>query len=251
MNRRISAYWAGGPALAITLLIDLEPCRPTNSRAAEPEGPRFEAVAGEIPVGNSVRLEVRLVGADGMAMAAKATVTATRLDMGPDGMGGDDHAHRAGVIRSARYPRLRGRCPPMAGRWALTITASVDGLSAPFSGVVVFTATEKKADATPAASAAGGRRIAYYRHPMGLADTSPVPKQDEMGMDYIPVYEDEISGPVGSVRLSPEKIQRSGIRTAIVSRHAMTRTIRAFGTITADESRMATSARNSTVSSKR
>ena len=32
-------------------------------------------------------------------------------------------------------------------------------------------------------------KILYYRNPMGLADTSPVPKKDSMGMDYIPVYE--------------------------------------------------------------
>jgi Cu(I)/Ag(I) efflux system membrane fusion protein len=237
MNRRISAYWAGGLALAITLLTSLA-LLPTNSRAAETDGPRFEAVTAEIPVGNGVRLEVRLVGADGTAMPANATVTATRLDMGPDGMEG--MTTRIALASSDQPGILAFEADvTMAGRWALTITASVDGLPAPVTGVVVFTATEKKADATPAASAAGGRRIAYYRHPMGLADTSPVPKQDEMGMDYIPVYEDEISGPVGSVRLSPEKIQRSGIRTAIVSRHAMTRTIRAFGTITADESRMA------------
>ena len=31
----------------------------------------------------------------------------------------------------------------------------------------------------------------YYRNPMGLADTSPTPKKDPMGMDYIPVYESE------------------------------------------------------------
>jgi len=35
------------------------------------------------------------------------------------------------------------------------------------------------------------RRILFYRNPMGEADTSPVPKKDSMGMDYIPVYEDE------------------------------------------------------------
>ena len=35
-------------------------------------------------------------------------------------------------------------------------------------------------------------RILYYRNPMGLSDKSPVPKKDTMGMDYIPVYENEI-----------------------------------------------------------
>jgi Cu(I)/Ag(I) efflux system membrane fusion protein len=35
-----------------------------------------------------------------------------------------------------------------------------------------------------------GLKILYYRNPMGLPDTSPVPKKDSMGMDYIPVYEE-------------------------------------------------------------
>ena len=33
------------------------------------------------------------------------------------------------------------------------------------------------------------RKVLYYRNPMGLPDTSPTPKKDPMGMDYIPVYE--------------------------------------------------------------
>src|SRR4051812_41078078 len=45
------------------------------------------------------------------------------------------------------------------------------------------------AQATPKPSVQG--KIIYYRNPMGLADTSPVPKKDWMGMDYIPVYEGE------------------------------------------------------------
>ena len=35
------------------------------------------------------------------------------------------------------------------------------------------------------------RKVLYYRNPMGAPDTSPVPKKDPMGMDYIPVYADE------------------------------------------------------------
>ena len=35
------------------------------------------------------------------------------------------------------------------------------------------------------------RKILYYRNPMGLADTSAVPKKTH-GMDYLPVYVDEI-----------------------------------------------------------
>lgn len=36
------------------------------------------------------------------------------------------------------------------------------------------------------------RKLLYYRNPMGLPDTSPTPKKDSMGMDYVPVYADEV-----------------------------------------------------------
>ena len=42
---------------------------------------------------------------------------------------------------------------------------------------------------TLAKSASEARKILFYRNPMGLPDTSPTPKKDPMGMDYIPVYE--------------------------------------------------------------
>ena len=38
--------------------------------------------------------------------------------------------------------------------------------------------------------AAKQAKILYYRNPMGLPDTSEVPKKDSMGMDYIPVFEE-------------------------------------------------------------
>ena len=56
------------------------------------------------------------------------------------------------------------------------------------------------------------RKILYYRNPMGLPDTSPVPKKDSMGMDYIPVYADEQDEP-GTVRVSLDKVQRIGVTT--------------------------------------
>ncbi|MBI4055948.1 MAG: efflux transporter periplasmic adaptor subunit, partial [Elusimicrobia bacterium] len=34
-------------------------------------------------------------------------------------------------------------------------------------------------------------RILYYRHPMRPEVTSPNPRKDEMGMDYVPVYSEE------------------------------------------------------------
>jgi Cu(I)/Ag(I) efflux system membrane fusion protein len=44
------------------------------------------------------------------------------------------------------------------------------------------------------------RKILYYRNPMGLADTSAVPKKDPMGMDYLPVYVDEAGAPAKAAK---------------------------------------------------
>ncbi len=75
-----------------------------------------------------------------------------------------------------------------------------------------------KARAAPMASSSGEKKIKFYRNPMGLPDTSPTPKKDSMGMDYIPVYEGEDSDD-NSVKVSPGKVQRAGVETAIVGRH--------------------------------
>jgi membrane fusion protein, copper/silver efflux system len=89
----------------------------------------------------------------------------------------------------------------------------------------------------PNAAAEGPRRIRYYRNPMGLPDTSPVPKKDSMGMDYIPVYEGEDSDD-GSVKLSPGKIQRTGVKSEPAAPRVIRTIIRAPGTIQLDERRI-------------
>ena len=89
----------------------------------------------------------------------------------------------------------------------------------------------RSADAKPE------HKIKYYRNPMGLPDTSPVPKKDSMGMDYIPVYEDEDSDD-GSVKLSPGKIQRTGVKSEPVARHVIRTVVRTPGTIQLDERRI-------------
>lgn len=78
------------------------------------------------------------------------------------------------------------------------------------------------------------RKIVHYRNPMGLADTSPTPKKDGMGMDYIPVYADELSDGT-SVRISLDKVQKLGVRTEAVTTRSLARSIRAVGTVQVDE----------------
>ncbi len=88
----------------------------------------------------------------------------------------------------------------------------------------------------PAAPApAGERKILYYRNPMGLADTSPVPKKDWMGMDYIPVYEGEEQAESSGVKLSLDRVQRAGVRTETAELRRLERPIRAPGKAMVDE----------------
>lgn len=89
----------------------------------------------------------------------------------------------------------------------------------------------------PAAVPAGKRKILYYRNPMGLSDTSPVPKKDWMGMDYIAVHEGEEPGSDTAVTISTAKVQRLGVRTEPAAMRDLTRTVRAVGTVQADERR--------------
>jgi Cu(I)/Ag(I) efflux system membrane fusion protein len=85
------------------------------------------------------------------------------------------------------------------------------------------------------------RRLLFYRNPMGLPDTSPVPKKDPMGMDYIPVYEGEESAEAGSgIVVSTEKVQKLGVRTEIAALRELSRSVRASGRIEVDERRLHT-----------
>lgn len=112
-----------------------------------------------------------------------------------------------------------------------------DWRGVPASADVSFDAPEEAPTEAKAAEAKSERKIKYYRNPMGLPDTSPAPKKDSMGMDYIPVYEGEDTDD-GSVKLSPGKIQRTGAKSAPVVRQAIRSIIRAPGVVKEDERRV-------------
>lgn len=82
----------------------------------------------------------------------------------------------------------------------------------------------------------GPRKIRFYRNPMGLPDTSPVPKKDSMGMDYIPVFagEDEDGS---DIKLSPGRLQRTGVRSEAAAMKPIAAAVRAAGTVQIDEGR--------------
>ncbi len=84
------------------------------------------------------------------------------------------------------------------------------------------------------------RKVLFYRHPMNPQVTSPTPQKDEMGMDYIPVYEEEREAEEahGTVIISPEKIQKIGVKSEEAKIRTLKRTIRTVGRIDHDETRV-------------
>ncbi|MBI3481244.1 MAG: efflux RND transporter periplasmic adaptor subunit [Nitrosomonadales bacterium] len=92
---------------------------------------------------------------------------------------------------------------------------------------------------SPAPQAAKAeRKVLYYRNPMGLPDTSPVPKKDAMGMDYVPVYEGEAeTGGANQIVISTDKVQKLGVKSEAAAMRVIDRTLRAVGRIEIDERR--------------
>jgi len=80
------------------------------------------------------------------------------------------------------------------------------------------------------------KKLLYYRNPMGLPDTSPVPKKDPMGMDYLPVYEGGDDSDSG-LKISAERIQKMGVKAEVAKLRLLDRSVRASGRVEIDESR--------------
>ena len=93
------------------------------------------------------------------------------------------------------------------------------------------------AAAPPVSKPAGDQKPLYYRNPMGLPDTSPVPKKDSMGMDYLPVFADDAAADDGkTVKISLDRVQRSGVRSAPAELRRLTAPVHAHGKVMMDES---------------
>jgi Cu(I)/Ag(I) efflux system membrane fusion protein len=132
-------------------------------------------------------------------------------------------------------PVIYWRHPDGLPEWSATEWQTPDGRA--FLPVLASEDVSLDPAPAPAVAESGERRIVYYRNPMGLPDTSPVPRKDSMGMDYIPVYEGEDSDD-GSVKVSPGKLQRTGVRTAKAVLAPLATTLRAPGIVMLDERRV-------------
>lgn len=96
-------------------------------------------------------------------------------------------------------------------------------------------------DGSQAARSEQNKQPLFYRNPMNPSVTSPVPKKDPMGMDYIPVYADDNNEdvqPAGTVKIDPVVAQNIGVRTAIVKRDTLSHIVRTVGRVDYDEERI-------------
>ena len=84
-------------------------------------------------------------------------------------------------------------------------------------------------------SASGGtKKILFYRNPMNPQVTSPVPMKDQMGMDYVPVYEKEATQPHPGVYINPAKQQLIGVKKEKVQIRRLTGQILTVGRVAYD-----------------
>ena len=104
-------------------------------------------------------------------------------------------------------------------------------------------ATDGAPAGAPKSGASRPRRILYYRNPMNPQVTSPAPAKDAMGMDYVPVYSDEISRSPGipglsTITVDSEGLRQAGVQVAVAEQRELSRQIRTVGTVLADETRV-------------
>jgi len=153
----------------------------------------------------------------GVALGVGGTLVVPRL-----------HRHQARLepAKAALY-----RCPMHA-----TYTSDKPG-DCPICGMKLVSLERADADEP------SKRRIAFYRSPMDPAETSPVPRKDSMGMDFVPVYQDEVTAAgeiygLAGVTIDAQRQQLIGLRTAEVTRGPISGDWRTVGRVAVDETRV-------------
>ncbi len=111
----------------------------------------------------------------------------------------------------------------------------------PICGMKLDTSTDKRArpdqnqDAASDADKAGGkagkkkRKIKHWVAPMDPTFVSDKPGKSPMGMDLVPVYEDDGGG--STIKIDPTVVQNMGVRIKRVEQGTIFRHVRTIGTV--------------------
>jgi len=115
--------------------------------------------------------------------------------------------------------RLRG--------FSLTTTESVAAENGPKAGMI---------------DPKSGKKIKYWVAPMDPTYIRDEPGKSPMGMDLVPVYEEEgeEKEPTSTIRIDPVTMQNMGVRFGRVQRKSLIKTIRTVGNVTHDETKIYT-----------
>src|ERR1039457_3153743 len=89
-------------------------------------------------------------------------------------------------------------------------------------------------------SASAERKVKHYKSTMNPGEVSPGPAKDSMGMDMVPVYEDEAAAAGSSaITIDPVPMQNMDLRTGVVTRGPLRRVVRTVGVVDFDETALA------------
>jgi len=87
-----------------------------------------------------------------------------------------------------------------------------------------------------------GKKIKYWQSPMDPTYIRKEPGKSPMGMDLVPVYEEEGEGEqsAATIRIDPVTMQDMGVRLGRVSKKPLIKNIRTIGYVTYDETKIFT-----------
>ena len=112
----------------------------------------------------------------------------------------------------------------------------------PICGMKLVKVEKQKAAASSAPNSE--KKVLFYRSPMDPKQTSLTPRKDQMGMDYVPVYEGEsgnsastVSG-MAAIEIDPGRQQLIGLKTAEVVKAPIGGAWRTVGRVAVDETRV-------------
>lgn len=109
-----------------------------------------------------------------------------------------------------------------------------------FAGYSLF-APSSESSATSVAAKSAKKEPLYWVAPMDANYTRDKPGKSPMGMDLIPYYGDDGSGPdegKGTIRVSPDVVNNLGVRTAFAEYKALHMQIDTVGYVTYDEDKL-------------
>lgn len=124
-----------------------------------------------------------------------------------------------------------------------TYTSDKPG-NCPICGMKLVPIESARGEVQAASVKPGERTVVFYRNPMDPSIHSDKPAKDEMGMDFVPVYEDELQGAPSGVTgravviISSERRQVLGVRSEDVKKTRLAHRIRTVGRVAVDERRL-------------